>query len=184
MQRKHNRVLPRLTALVCALCLCLLSLPAFAEGESGRRITVSTAQTVRQGSGSYCTVSVDSLGTLASLELTVHFDPAAVQVSEGNLYNEATACRLYDSHVADGEIRLTYLFDGNGAEGAQNLFSFFYSVPADAPVGMTGFDVTVGEALDLSVRLRRGQHVRPAGIHPALRAGGRECGVRLRSAGV
>lgn len=151
MQRKHNRVLSRLTALVCALCLCLLSLPAFAEGESGRRITVSTAQTVRQGSGSYCTVSVDSLGTLASLELTVHFDPAAVQVSEGNLYNEATACRLYDSHVTDGEIRLTYLFDGNGAEGAQNLCSFFYSVPADAPVGMTGFDVTVGEALDGSL---------------------------------
>lgn len=152
MQRKHNQVLPRLTALVCALCLCLLSLPAaFAEGESERRVTASTAQTVRQGSGGYCTVAIDSLGTLASLELTVHFDPAAVQVSEGNLYNEATTCKLYDSHVTDGEIRLTYLFDGNGADGAQNLFSFFYSVPADAPVGMTGFDVTVGEALDSSL---------------------------------
>lgn len=108
-------------------------------------VTATTSASVKQGSSANCYVEIDSTESLAALDVTVHFDPNKVRIS--NVYN-SVSCTLYDSVKNADSIQFSYLFDGKGAATKTRLFYFSYQVLSGAEIGDAYFDITIGEAYD------------------------------------
>ena len=135
-------------SLVCAIALILsiISVPAAAADTNS--VTATTGATVKQGNSGYCYVSIDSTEGLAALDVTVHYDPAKVKIT--GVYN-SVSCTLYDSVTNTDNIQFSYILDGQGTAEKTRLFYFQYQVLSNAEVGDAYFDITVGEAYDLSL---------------------------------
>ena len=132
-------------SLVCAFAL-IFSLGVFSVAASDvKNVTATTGASIKQGGMGTCYVSIDSLGELAALDVTVHFDPAKVKINK--VYN-SVSCPFYDNATHTDNIKFNYLFDGKGAASQTRLFYFTYQVLSNADVGEAFFDITIGEAYD------------------------------------
>ncbi len=135
-------------SLVCAISLIvsMISIPVVAADTNC--VTATTGATIKQGNSAYCYVNIDSTEGLAALDVTVHYDPAKVKIT--NVYN-SVSCTLYDSVINSDNIQFSYILDGKGAATQTRLFYFQYQVLSDAEVGDAYFDITIGEAYDNSL---------------------------------
>lgn len=134
--------------IICQICIFVLlismiSIPVVAADTNC--VTATTYTTVNQGDYAYCYVSIDSLETLAALDVAVHYDPTKVEVTQ--VYNQVN-CSLYDSVINEDNLQFSYLFDGQGANVQTTLFYFAYRVLDNAKTGETYFDIVIGEAYD------------------------------------
>ncbi|MBQ0010491.1 MAG: hypothetical protein KBS76_05275 [Ruminococcus sp.] len=146
-RRKQNLFsVPAVFLILCFCLAALLSLPVSAEGEN--TVRVETGADFSQGASGYGTVYIDSLAGIASLDVTVHFDPDVVEIT--GTYNSVSAS-MYDSSVGDDGVRYTYIFDGNGPENKTGLFYFYYTIKDTAALGKTRFDVTVSDAYGIDL---------------------------------
>ena len=138
-KRKH------FISLVCAISLILSMLSVAVAAVDVNSVTATTDATVKQGNYAYCYVNIDSTEGLAALDVTVHYDPAKVNIT--NVYN-SVSCTLYDSVINSDNIRFSYILDGKGTATKTRLFYFRYQVLSDAVVGEAYFNITIGEAYD------------------------------------
>ncbi len=138
----------KIALLVTVITLMALLMPCFASVASAdgtNSVTASTSASVRQGDSGYCYVYVDSLESIASLNVEVYFDPDKVSIAES--YN-SVSCSLYDFSVSDDHLQYSYIFDGNGEATKTQLFCFCYTISATAEVGDTYFDIVITDAYD------------------------------------
>lgn len=142
-----NKKLKPFISLVCAILLILPTVIPVAAADTNS-VTATTSATVKQGYSGTCYVYIDSTEGLAALDVTVHFDPAKVKIT--NVYN-SISCTLYDSVTNTDNIQFSYILDGKGTASKTQLFYFRYKVLSNAEVGSTYFDITVGEAYDSSL---------------------------------
>ena len=130
----------KLTFLVTILCtLALLTslfgsalLAASATENSDNKVTATTNATVKQGNTGYCYVYIDSLESLSSLNVAVHYDPDKISVTSS--LNQVD-CLLYDSSITESCVQYSYIFDGSGEATKTKLFYFQYKVLTNAEVG-------------------------------------------------
>ena len=134
--------------LVCVISLILSMISAPVAAADTNSVTAATSATVKQGNSAYCYVNIDSTEGLASLDVTVHYDPAKVKIT--GVYN-SISCTLYDSVINTDNIQFSYIMDGQGKATKTRLFYFQYQVLNNADVGDAYFDITVGEAYDSSL---------------------------------
>ena len=132
-------------SLVCAALLILSALAVPTAAAETNSVTATSSAAVRQGDYAYCYVNIDSTEGLAALDVTVHYDPAKVKITD--VYN-SVSCTLYDSVTNTDNIRFSYIFDGQGTATKTRLFYFRYRVLDNAGTGDAFFDITVGEAYD------------------------------------
>ena len=139
----------RFISLVCAISILfsMISIPADAAGANS--VTASTNASVTQGNTAYCYVNIDSTESLAALDVTVHFDPAKVEITD--VYN-SVGCIIYDSVQNVDNIKFSYILDGKGTASKTRLFYFQYRVLSNAEPGNAYFDITVGDAYDSSLK--------------------------------
>ena len=135
-------------SLVCAVSLILSIICVPVAADDTNRVTAATGAAIVQGNSAYCYVDIDSAEGLASLDVSVYFDPAKVKVI--GVYN-SIGCTLYDNVTNTDNIRFSYIFDGQGAATKTRLFYFRYQVLENAEVGGSYFDIVVGEAYDSSL---------------------------------
>ena len=145
--RLHQR-LKKLLVLLIAVFLLFSAMSISTLAVTAHAVTATTSSTVKQGNTAYAYVYIDSTEDLASLEVTVHFDPAKVKVN--GVYN-SIRCTLYDSVTNTDNIQFSYLLDGVGTSTKTQLFYFQYQVLSNAEVGNAYFDITIGEACDTSL---------------------------------
>ena len=135
-------------SIVCAIVL-LFSLGSFlVYASDGKSVTATTSASVKQGGSGTCYVYIDSSESLAALDVTVHFDPTKVKIS--NVYNSISN-KFYDSVINTDNIQFNYLLDGKGSSTQTRLFYFYYRVLSNAEIGDAFFDITIGEAYDNSL---------------------------------
>ena len=132
-------------SLVCSIAILLSVFVTPVVAVDGKTVTATTNSSVKQGSSAKCYVNIDSTESLASLEVTVHFDPTKVKIN--NVYNSID-CTLYDSVINTDNIQFSYILDGEGSVSQTGLFQFNYQVLGNAQVGDAYFDITIGEACD------------------------------------
>ena len=145
--RLHQR-LKKLSVLLIAVFLLFSAMSISTLAVTAHAVTATTSSTVKQGNTAYAYVYIDSTEDLASLEVTVHFDPTKVKVN--GVYN-SIRCTLYDSVTNTDNIQFSYLLDGVGTSTKTQLFYFQYQVLSNAEVGNAYFDITIGEACDTSL---------------------------------
>ncbi len=114
-------------------------------------VTATANDLVKQGNSGYCYVYIDSLETLSTLSVAVHYDPQKISVDSSYTYNKVD-CTMYDKAVNESSVQFSYIFDGNGKAEKIQLFYFRYTVLSNAVVGNTYFDVIVSEAYDSSLQ--------------------------------
>ena len=132
-------------SVICVLAM-LLSMGSIAvTAESDKSVYAYASTTVQRGYTDYCYVYIDSTESLAALDVTVHYDPAVIEVLDA--YNNASAL-VYDSVVGSDSVQFSYIMDGVGDTYSTQLFYVYYRVLSDAPLGDTCLDITVGEAYD------------------------------------
>lgn len=151
--RKTKKSVFLLTAMLILAFLVTSfgSLLVKAEENADIRVTATTSASVKQGYSGYCYVSIDSLESLSTLSVTVHFDADKVKVQSGNVYNVVSSL-LSDKSAGESSVQFSYIFDGNGKAEKTQLFYFRYTVLSNAEVGNTYFDVVVNEAYDSSLK--------------------------------
>ena len=135
-------------SLVCAVLLIFSTISFSVAAVSTNSVTAATGATVKQGYSYTCYVDIGSTEDIAALDVTVHFDPAKVKIT--NVYNSIN-CTLYDSVTNADSIQFSYIFDGEGAASKTRLFYFNYQVLNNADLGNSYFDITIGEAYDNSL---------------------------------
>ena len=81
--------------LVFAAILNVISPLAICAAEgSAVQVTATTSNSAFvQGNTGYCYVYIDSLESIASLSVTVHYDSSKIKVTSGNVYNKVS-CSL------------------------------------------------------------------------------------------
>ena len=126
------------------ICLCCTG----AVAADGKTVTATTATSVKQGYGANCFVYLDSTEGLASIDITVHFDPSKIKIN--NVYNSVD-CVVYDSAITADSINISYILDGKGTASKTQMFYFYYQVLGTAELGDTSADITVGEAYDSTI---------------------------------
>lgn len=142
--------------LTLILALALLIMPfgvisVSAAESTDIQVTATTSTSVKQGYNGYCYVYIDSLESLSTLSVTVHYDVDKVAVQSGYVYNTASSL-LNDKSVRESSVQFSYIFDGNGKAQKTQLFYFIYTVLSNAEVGATYFDIVVNEAYDSSLQ--------------------------------
>ena len=143
-----------LLTLILALALLIMpfgALSVSAAESTDTQVTATTSASVKQGNTGYCYVYIDSLESLSTLSVTVHYDADKVKVQSGDVYNSVSSL-LNDKSVSDGGVQFSYIFDGKGKAEKTQLFYFRYTVLSDAEVGDTYFDIVVNEAYDSSLQ--------------------------------
>lgn len=145
---RFHKKLKLFFSLLCAVSLFFSVCSIQTLAVTANAVTATTNTTVKQGNSGNCYVYIDSLESIASLEVTVHFDNTKVEIN--NIYNKVN-CTLYDSVKNDSDIQFSYIFDGEGAATKTQLFYFNYQVLNNAEVGDVYFDITIGEACDNSL---------------------------------
>ncbi len=142
--------------LTLVLALALLIMPfgwisVSAAEITDTQITATTSASVKQGNTGYCYVYIDSLESISTLSVTVHYDADKVKVESGYVYNTVSSL-LNDKSVSESSVQFSYIFDGKGKAEKTQLFYFRYTVLSDAEVGNTYFDIVVNEAYDSSLQ--------------------------------
>ena len=145
---KVYSIFHRVTSVLCTLALLLGMCAVPVAAADTVSVTAATGTPIKQGSTGECSVYIDSMESLASLSVTVHFDPARVKITD--LYNSVD-CVLYDSAENADNIQFSYILDGEGEAAKTRLFYFRYEVLSDAETGAAFFDITVSEAYDSSL---------------------------------
>ena len=143
-----------LLTLILALALQIMpfgSLSVFAAESTDTQVTAMTSASVKQGNSGYCYVYIDSLESLSTLSVTVHYDADKVKVQSGYVYNSVSSL-LNDKSVSESSVQFSYIFDGKGKAEKTQLFYFRYTVLSDAEVGDAYFDIVVNEAYDSSLQ--------------------------------
>ena len=82
---KVYSIFHRVTSVLCTLALLLGMCAVPVAAADTLRVTAATGTPIKQGSTGECSVYIDSMESLASLSVTVHFDPARVKITD--LYN-------------------------------------------------------------------------------------------------
>ena len=143
-----------LLTLILALALLIMpfgALSVSAAESTDTQVTATTSASVKQGNSGYCYVYIDSLESLSTLSVTVHYDSDKVSVQSGYVYNSVSSL-LNDKSVSESSVQFSYIFDGKGKAEKTQLFYFRYTVLSDAEVGDTYFDIVVNEAYDSSLQ--------------------------------
>lgn len=143
-----------LLTLILALALLIMpfgALSVSASESTDKQVTATTSASVKQGNSGYCYVYIDSLESLSTLSVTVHYDADKVSVQSGYVYNSVSSL-LNDKSVSESSVQFSYIFDGKGKAEKTQLFYFRYTVLSDAEVGDTYFDIVVNEAYDSSLQ--------------------------------
>ena len=144
---KLRRVIAALLAAICILnCFPNCTLGAFAEGTNA--IYATTSASLKQGDTGYAYIYIDDLTNLASVTVTVHFDPEKITAIE--CFNQIALSNgeMHDISIKEDYVQFSYILNGGRSEGKTNLFYFKYQVNSNAPVGSTYFDITVSDAYD------------------------------------
>ena len=152
MRKAKNRAF--LLTLILALALLIMpfgALSVSAVESTDTQVTATTSASVKQGNMGYCYVYIDSLESLSTLSVTVHYDADKVKVQSGYVYNKVSSL-LNDKSVSESSVQFSYIFDGKGKAEKTQLFYFGYTVLSDAEVGDTYFDIVVNEAYDASLQ--------------------------------
>ena len=139
--------------LSLAILISVFGIPLLAVNaaeDTVNTVTASMPSSVTQGSTGYCYVYIDSLESLSSLNVAVHYDPDKISVTSS--YNQV-ACTMYDGVSGESYVQYAYIFDGNGTANKTSLFYFQYQILSDAPVGETYFDIVVTDAYDASLNV-------------------------------
>jgi hypothetical protein len=142
-------ILCTLALLVSLFSITLIADSAMAD-DTTNKVTATTTTAVKQGDVVNCYVYIDSLESLSSLNVAVHFDPDKVSVTSS--FN-SVSCALYDSSINESYVQFSYIFDGNGEATKTQLFYFQYKVLTNAAEGAAHFDVVVSEAYDSSLNV-------------------------------
>ena len=144
----YHKILKKAACFLCivSILFSLVSVPTLAS--EARVVSATTSTTVKQGNTATCYVYIDSMESLAALDVTVHFDSTKVKIN--NVVN-SVACKLYDNAQNNESIQFSYIFDGKGSASQTRLFYFTYQVLSNAEVGDAYFNITVGEAYDTSL---------------------------------
>lgn len=139
----------KIFSLIIVLLLAsafLLSLAPL-SAESDNIITMSGDESICRGNTYYGYVYIETLENVAALNVSLHYDPSVIEIT--GTYNQVS-CTMYDSSLGKDDLSYSYLFDGNGGTDKTCLFTFYYTVKDDAPIGRHMFDLTVNEAYDFS----------------------------------
>ena len=135
----------RLLCLFLALALILGSVPAQAAAAGGPTIRCGS-ESVPQQHYVYLPVEAEELENLAALELTIYYDPQALEFQHADagwlISNEFVSI-----HHTEGVITLTAASVG-GVSGSGTLMNLSFTVRADCPPGRYPLAVAVGEAYD------------------------------------
>ncbi len=145
---KLHKILNKLVSLLCVVSLLFSLCSTMTFAVTANAVTATTSSTVKQGNTAYCYVYIDTTEGLAALDVTIHYDPAKVKIT--NVYN-SISCTLYDSVTNPDNIQFSYILDGKGAASKTQLFYFRYQVLSGADIGDAWFDITIGEAYDTSL---------------------------------
>ena len=141
---KMRKALAAFLAMICIVnCFGICTFGVSAEGTTA--VYAETSAALKQGETGYAYIYIDDLQALATVTVTVYFDPAKITVPEA--YNQV-GCVMYDSAIGEDYVQFTYLFDGEGSQEKTNLFYFYYNVKDSATLGTTYFDITVSDACD------------------------------------
>ncbi len=141
-----KRIVSFLTCILVFISFFAITVKTYADGQI--QLTCETSSSMQQGSSAYCYVKTSSLQNVASINVSIYFDPDVIEVK--NSYNIVSAS-LYDSSINDDNVNYSYIFDGNGSNSKQNLFRFYFTVKTDAKIGNTYFDIIVMDAYDSSL---------------------------------
>ena len=139
----------KIFSLIIVLLLAsafLLSLAPL-SAKSDNIITMSGDESICRGNTYYGYVYIETLENVAALNVSLHYDPSVIEIT--GTYNQVS-CTMYDNSLGKDELSYSYLFDGNGGTDKTCLFTFYYTVKDDAPIGRHMFDLTVNEAYDFS----------------------------------
>ena len=139
----------KIFSLIIVLLLAsafLLSLAPL-SAKSDNIITMSGDESICRGNTYYGYVYIETLENVAALNVSLHYDPSVIEIT--GTYNQVS-CTMYDNSLGKDELSYSYLFDGNGGTDKTCLFTFYYAVKDDAPIGRHMFDLTVNEAYDFS----------------------------------
>ena len=115
---KLHKILNKLVSLLCVVSLLFSLCSTMTFAVTANAVTATTSSTVKQGNTAYCYVYIDTTEGLAALDVTIHYDPAKVKIT--NVYN-SISCTLYDSVINPDNIQFSYILDGKGA--ASNICS-------------------------------------------------------------
>ena len=143
-----------LLTLILTLALLIMpfcAIPVSAAEITDTQVTATTNLSIKQGNTGYCYVYIDSLESVSTLSVTVHYDADKVSVQSGYVYNTVSSL-LNDKSVSESSVQFSYIFDGKGKAEKTQLFYFRYTVLSDAEVGDTYFDIVVNEAYDSSLQ--------------------------------
>ena len=139
----------KIFSLIIVLLLAsafLLSLAPL-SAKSDNIITMSGDESICRSNTYYGYVYIETLENVAALNVSLHYDPSVIEIT--GTYNQVS-CTMYDNSLGKDELSYSYLFDGNGGTDKTCLFTFYYTVKDDAPIGRHMFDLTVNEAYDFS----------------------------------
>ena len=143
-----------LLTLILALALLIMpfgALSVSAAESTDTQVTATTSASVKQGNSGYCYVYIDSLESVSTLSVSVHYDSNKIKVQGDAVYNTVSSL-LNDKSVSESSVQFSYIFDGKGKAEKTQLFYFRYTVLSDADLGDTYFDIVVNEAYDSSLQ--------------------------------
>ena len=135
----------RLICLLLALALVFGLVPAQAEAADTPMIRCGSA-TASQQSSIYLPVEAEALENLAALELTIYYDPQALEFQ----YAEAgwlLSSEIVSIHHSEGSVTLTAA-SISGISGNGTLMDLGFHVRSDCPPGRYPLILAVGDAYD------------------------------------
>ena len=101
-----------LLTLILALALLIMpfgALSVSAAESTDTQVTATTSASVKQGNSGYCYVYIDSLESISTLSVTVHYDSDKVSVQSGYVYNSVSSL-LNDKSVSESSVQFSYIF--------------------------------------------------------------------------
>ena len=141
----RKKIFPLIIVLLLASAFLLSLAPLSAKSDN--IITMSGDESICRSNTYYGYVYIETLENVAALNVSLHYDPSVIEIT--GTYNQVS-CTMYDNSLGKDELSYSYLFDGNGGTDKTCLFTFYYTVKDDAPIGRHMFDLTVNEAYDFS----------------------------------
>ena len=144
---KMRKALAAFLAMICIVnCFGICTFGVSAEGTTA--VYAETSATLKQGETGYAYINIENMQALATITVTVHFDPAKIRVTDA--YNQVD-CVMHDDVIGENYVQFTYLFNGEGSQDRTTLFFFYYDVLETAAVGTTYFDITISDACDIDL---------------------------------
>ena len=120
------------------------------EAESTNCLSTNANKDVTKERSYTSYIYIDSLENIASLNISVHFDPTVLTVN--GTYNIVSSY-LYDSSINNDNISYSYIFETGGSDSKTSLFRFTYSILSTCPVTSSFFDILVDDAYDFDLNV-------------------------------